>query len=151
MYTFGKKLVQIFAPNMVTAQQWIYADFLAPILFTPSNKGESTLINTGGRSDVRNDLQSNETKPENIEQIIKNYTYDKLDNFNNSIVDSVNLTRSKRTPASIDKYMGSSSTNEDVIKNLAFLENDPNAVFKPSSPFFHLLTGSNRGCFNISI
>ena len=63
------------------------------------------------------------------------------------------LNRTKRwsegeAVASDDEANSSSIDASEIMKNLAYLENDPNAAFKPSSAFFSLLTGGNRGISN---
>lgn len=157
MYSLGKKLIQIFAPNMVSAQQWMYADFLAPILFPTPNKMDG-FINIGGRSDMNspttNNNNNNETDWE-YEASLLNQTYQAgLSNETSLFDENNNQTRLKRS-ALLNENEEASTNNssgmmdDDVMKNLAYLENDPNAFFKPSSPFFSLLTGSDRGLLSV--
>lgn len=121
---------------MVSSQQWMYADFLAPILF-PTTSHSS--ISIGGRSELASVHlnESNFTNTEVFDEIMRmNFT-------NESYVESLN--RTKRWADDEDR--NNSADVSEYMKNLAFLENDPNAAFKPSSAFFSLMTGGDRGFF----
>lgn len=154
---------------MISEQQWMYADFLAPILF-PNSSPNGAGINIGGRSEVaKNETTTNDTNIQDEAIILSNLMGAVISDLSSSnqtnqsgigISSSVLteiLNRTKRwsedeaTASGDDEGNSSSIDASEVMKNLAYLENDPNAAFKPSSAFFSLLTGGNRGISNSSL
>ena len=125
---------------MVSSQQWMYADFLAPILFPTSHH---TPISIGGRSELPS-LNLNETNQTNTEEF-DNKLISMMNFSNETDVYVESLNRTKRLAEEESDARNSSADMSEVMKNLAFLENDPNAAFKPSSAFFSLMTGGDRG------
>lgn len=152
---------------MISEQQWMYADFLAPILF-PNSSPNGAGINIGGRSEVaKNETTNNNTKIQDeaiilsnlmgavISDLSSNQTNQSGIGIPSSVLTEI-LNRTKRwsegeAAASDDEGNSSSIDASEIMKNLAYLENDPNAAFKPSSAFFSLLTGGNRGISKITI
>lgn len=152
-YTFAKKLIQIFAPDLVSPQQWLYADLLTPILFpsssTSSDKLDSLMV--GSRSQV---------KGSNTNETLKDTFHDSPvflnginETFNETEMGS-NKTLSRRKRFSEvdssepgDQVSGNSSSSEmsEIWKNLEYLENDPNAFFKPSK-LMNLVSGDRGFC-----
>lgn len=120
---------------MVSSQQWMYADFLAPILF-PTTSHSS--ISIGGRSELPSE-NLNETNLTNTEEFGLNFRNESL-----SYVEGLNRTKRWADEENEDIRNNSADVSE-VMKNLAFLESDPNAAFKPSSAFFNLMAGGDRG------
>lgn len=136
-------------PNTVSAQQWTYADILVPLLLPKLDSFSArTLLHPI-------ELQDKETN---------SMSFGKYNDGIRVFHDAANVTMTNSTSflelingtvARVKRFLDSNFTLEndsnssssemnEVLKNLEYLENDPNAAFKPSSGFFNLLVNTNQ-------
>jgi hypothetical protein len=117
-YTFGKKLVQIFSPDLMTPQQWIYIDILAPLLLPRlDNKLKP-------QTSSSTSLSSSEEEDEESDENAVNPSADAWNFTDRHLFSSTHLKRRRSFEFTNEKHNTTTTTNDSsstTAVNLDFL------------------------------
>jgi hypothetical protein len=153
----SKKLLEIFAPDLVSPQQWVYVDLLAPIILPSLDRTKNTYYQTSpivvARSEVDDDDDNFTNQSTTIDYVTASMVGNNISNLTTTLDlgHTETLRRKRLVDSSNFTTMSEQQTTEspvqfdEVLKNLAYLQNDPNAAIKPST-FLDFVT-NERGMF----